>query len=86
MSILKWLVRVNWVQVAGAILFAVGVVRLLDARWLNGATWLLLGISLLVFKYPIEPDGHVRWGPRSIIGYAAMVAAFVLMLAHVILN
>lgn len=86
MSIWERLARVNWVQVAGAVLFGIGAVRLLNAHWLNGATWLLLGVSLLVFKYPIEPDGHVRWGPRSIIGYAAMVAAFVLMLAHVILN
>ena len=86
MSIWERLARVNWMQVAGAILFAVGAVRLLNAHWLNGATWLLLGVSLLVLKYPIEPDGHVRWGPRSIIGYAAMVAAFALMLAHVILN
>ena len=86
MSIWERLARVNLVQVAGAILFMVGAARLLDGNLLNGATWLLLVVSLLVFVYPIDADGHVRWNARSIIGYLAMVAAFVLMLAHVILN
>lgn len=78
--------RISLVQVIGAVLAAVGVLRLVDGYTLNGATWLLLGVSLLVFVFPVQPDGHVRWGPRSIVGYAAMAAAFVLMLAHVILN
>jgi|GEM_PF-1751476 len=86
MSVWQRLARINWVQVAGAIMFAIGAARLLGGNLLNGATWLLLGVSLLVFVYPIDPDGHVRWNARSIIGYLAMVAAFVLMLAHVILN
>ncbi len=86
MSIWERLRRINLVQVIGAILAVVGVVRLVGGHTLNGATWLLLGMSLLVFVFPVQPDGHVRWGPRSILGYAAMVAAFVLMLAHVILN
>ncbi len=86
MSIWQRARRINLAQVIGAILAVVGAARLASGHTLNGATWLLLGVSLLVFVFPVQPDGHVRWGPRSIVGYGAMVAAFVLMLAHVILN
>jgi len=86
MSLGGWLRRISWLQVVGALLAGIGITRLASSHTINGATWLLLGISLLVFKYPVEPDGHVRWGWRSVIGYAAMVAAFGLMLADVIMN
>lgn len=78
--------RISWLQIIGLAVGGVGVVRVAGGYLLNGATWLLLGISLLFFKHPVGPDGRVRWGWRSIIGYAAMVAAFILMLAYVILN
>ncbi len=86
MRVRELLRRISWLQVVGLGVGAVGVVRVAGGSLLNGATWLLLGISLLFFKHPVEPDGRVRWGWRSVIGYAAMVAAFILMLAYVILN
>ncbi|MBN1202990.1 MAG: hypothetical protein JXJ20_14160 [Anaerolineae bacterium] len=70
-------------QIIGLPFVLIGVLRLREGETLNGATWLLVGISMLTYRHPVATDGSIKWHARSIIGYAAMVGAVALMIVSI---
>ena len=74
---------ISLLQVGGVLFVCMGVIRLITANLWNGATWILLGISLLTYKFPLDRDGMIRFDRRSLVAYLSGVAAVGLMLLYV---
>jgi hypothetical protein len=75
---------ISLLQVGGALFVVMGVIRLITANLWNGAIWLLLGISLLTYKFPLDRDGMIQFDRRSLVAYLSGAAAVGLMLLYVV--